>query len=236
MNITHTPIGIIHSCFKEKFGIPRQAGLATQATAQLELYPEYGSAEALRGLADFSHLWVIFEFHACPEKQWRPTVRPPRLGGNQKIGVFASRSNFRPNRIGLSAVKLLKIEQQANTHWLHLSGGDFLDGTPVLDIKPYLPYSDIIENAQGGFASSAPQNNYKIHFSPQAEEEIKNRATKYPNLKTLLEELLQQDPRPAYRQAKPDQNEYACHLYDFDLCWRVEGEQVTVVTLRHKPS
>ncbi|MDQ7075376.1 MAG: tRNA (N6-threonylcarbamoyladenosine(37)-N6)-methyltransferase TrmO [Gammaproteobacteria bacterium] len=228
MNLKHHSIGLLHSCFKEKFGIPRQSGLASHATAQLEFHPEYGSAEALRGLEQFSHLWVIFEFHACPEQQWRPTVRPPRLGGNQKIGVFASRSNFRPNRIGLSAVRLIKIEQRANTHWLHLSGGDFLDGTPVLDIKPYLPYSDNIEEAHGGFANNAPENSYKIDFSSQAKANIESRKTSHPKLKQLIEEVLQQDPRPAYRQTKPDQHEYVCHLYDFDLHWQVKGKLIYV--------
>ncbi|MDQ7016533.1 MAG: tRNA (N6-threonylcarbamoyladenosine(37)-N6)-methyltransferase TrmO [Gammaproteobacteria bacterium] len=231
MNLKHHSIGLLHSCFKEKFGIPRQSGLASHATAQLEFHPEYGSAEALRGLEQFSHLWIIFEFHACPEQQWRPTVRPPRLGGNQKIGVFASRSNFRPNRIGLSAVQLIKIEQRANTHWLHLSGGDFLDGTPVLDIKPYLPYSDSIEEAHGGFANNAPNNAHQIHFSPAAEHVMQSRGKKWPNLKALLEEVLQQDPRPAYRQAKADPREYSCHIYDFDLRWRVEENQVYVTSI-----
>lgn len=150
------PIGVIRSCFRQKFGIPRQPRLVPAARATLELLPSYAQPEAVRGLEGFSHLWLLFVFHGIPAGHWQPTVRPPRLGGNQRMGVFATRSSFRPNPIGLSAVALERIEISAGRVVLHLAGVDVLDGTPVLDIKPYVPYADSIPEAVGGFANEAP--------------------------------------------------------------------------------
>jgi tRNA-Thr(GGU) m(6)t(6)A37 methyltransferase TsaA len=163
-----SPIGTIHSCYGEKFGIPRQPGLVKSATATLELLPPYNSPDALRGLDGFSHLWVIFLFHQSTRNQWKATVRPPRLGGNERVGVFASRSNFRPNPIGLSVVELLTVEGTQ----LHLGGGDFLDGTPVLDIKPYLPYADCIPSATGAFATRTPEPVNTVECPDEAERAI----------------------------------------------------------------
>ena len=161
------PVGVIHSCFKEKFGIPRQPGLAPDARAVLELLPPYNRAEAVRGLEGFSHVWLSFIFHACLGEPWKPTVRPPRLGGNRRLGVFATRSTHRPNPIGLSAVELEKIEAAPGRVLLHLKGVDLLDGTPVLDIKPYLPYSDNIPGALGGFAPEMPAAPFEVSFAPR---------------------------------------------------------------------
>lgn len=139
MTFSFQPIGVIHSCFKEKFGIPRQSGLVTAAQATLELHAPYDCPEALVELEGFSHIWVTFVFHQSMRDNWKATVRPPRLGGNQRIGVFASRSPFRPNPIGLSAVQLESIDCKDGHCQLQLRGADLLDGTPVLDIKPYVP-------------------------------------------------------------------------------------------------
>ena len=141
------PIGVIHSCFGEKFGIPRQPGLVPAARATLELLPPYNQPAAVRELAGFSHLWLIFVFHGIPWGQWQPTVRPPRLGGNRRLGVFASRSPFRPNPIGLSAVRLLRREGCV----LHVADVDMLDDTPLLDIKPYVPEFDAHPSAKAGW-------------------------------------------------------------------------------------
>ncbi len=145
------PIGIVRSCFREKFGIPRQPGLAPAARATLELLPPHNQPAAVRGLEDFSHVWLVFVFHGVPASRWQPTVRPPRLGGNRRLGVFATRSPFRPNPIGLSVVALDRIVTGQGRVALHLSGVDVLDGTPVLDIKPYLPYADRVPDRDRRF-------------------------------------------------------------------------------------
>ena len=162
------PIGIIHSCFSEKFGIPRQPGLVPVARAILEMRPPYDRDEAVNGLETFSHLWIIFVFHANPKGKWQPTVRPPRLGGNRRLGVFATRSGFRPNPIGLSVVRLEGIRRYKNKLLLDLSGVDLLDRTPVLDIKPYLPYVDSVPDAIGGFADRRPASAVTVVFSDHA--------------------------------------------------------------------
>jgi len=243
-----TPIGIIHSCFKEKFGIPRQPGLVPEARATLELYPPYGSAEALAGLEGFSHLWVIFVFHQALQQnagidaensyrgQWQPSVRPPRLGGNQKVGVFASRSPFRPNPIGLSAVKLESIDCLQAPCYLHLSGVDFLDGTPVLDIKPYVPYADAVPQARAGFAAAAPVAEAKVRFSSEAEVECEKWEVSYPGLRQLIVNLLRLDPRPAYKSGQGNDSDdriYGMRLHDVDVRWQISGEVVTVVELHY---
>lgn len=231
MSFTLPPIGIIRSCFKEKFGIPRQAGLAGAATATLELLPPYNRPEALTGLRDFSHVWLVFVFHAAMREHWKATVRPPRLGGNQRLGVFATRSTFRPNPIGLSAVKLEGVQHDAGHVWLHLSGVDLLDGTPVLDIKPYLPYADSITEASGGFAKQTPMSSLTVTFTPQAEARCQAFESRYPNLKLLIEQILEQDPRPAYYAHRPQKQQFGLKLFDFDLKWELVGETITVLDL-----
>ncbi len=223
------PIGVIRSCFREKFGIPRQPGLVSEARATLELLPPYNPPEAVRGLEGFSHLWLIFVFHEIPAGRWQPTVRPPRLGGNQRLGVFATRSPFRPNPIGLSAVRLERIEIAQGRVVLHLAGADLLDGTPVLDIKPYVPYADGIPDATGGFAPSAPEATLAVEFSPSAAAFCA--AWPEGDLRTLITQILRQDPRPAYERESTAPQRYGMKLYDFDLRWEMRGDTAEVIEI-----
>ncbi len=221
------PIGRIHSCYGEKFGIPRQPGLVPSATATLELLPPCNTVEALRGLSEFSHLWIIFLFHQTARDQWKATVRPPRLGGNERIGVFASRSNFRPNPIGLSVVKLLGI----NGTTLELCGGDFLDGTPVLDIKPYIPYADAIPHAEAAFAAAPPAPVNQVRFTATAEQALQKFETeKRPALRQLICETLAYNPQPAYQTPQPDRI-FGTRLFDLEIRWKQAGNTVTVVEI-----
>lgn len=162
------PIGVVQSCYKEKFGIPRQPRLVTEARAELHLLPHIVSADAIMGLEQFSYIWLLFGFHATQSQGWKPLVRPPRLGGKQRLGVFATRSMFRPNPLGLSAVRLLNIQVSGSNIVLMLGGADVLDGTPVFDIKPYIPYADAIVEAEGGFAATGPIVQWSIMFTDQA--------------------------------------------------------------------
>ena len=231
MSITFEPIGVIHSCFKEKFGIPRQPGLVPSARAVLELLPPYDRDEAVRGLQDFSHVWVVFLFHGVMDAGWKPTVRPPRLGGNERMGVFATRSPFRPNPLGMSAVRLERIARENGRLNLHLLGGDFLEGTPVIDVKPYVPYVDSIADAFGSFAHEAPANKFGVRFSEAARLACMEKEKCYPGVTQLIEEMVSTDPRPAYRGDKDLTLQYGVRIYDFDLRWRVDGITVEVVEL-----
>ncbi|MEJ2610360.1 MAG: tRNA (N6-threonylcarbamoyladenosine(37)-N6)-methyltransferase TrmO [Candidatus Thiodiazotropha sp.] len=223
MNMSHQfhTIGLIHSCFKEKFGIPRQAGLVPEAEGELEILPPYNRSEAFRRIEDYSHLWITFLFHASTREAWKPMVRPPRLGGNQRIGVFASRSPFRPNPIGLSVVKLLKLDLSDQQVILHLGGIDMLDGTPVLDIKPYIPYSDAIPEALAGFAALPPGREIDLSFTPEADEVLTGTdSDQGRHLKRLIRQILENDPRPAYLQEE-QRNRFGMRLYDFNIHWEV---------------
>lgn len=228
MNIE--PIGIIHSCFKEKFGIPRQPGLVDAAEARLQLLPPYDREEAVRGLEGFSHVWLIFGFHATAGQGWRPTVRPPRLGGNARVGVFASRSTFRPNPLGLSVVRLAGIDCRDGVS-LTLAGVDLLDQTPIFDIKPYLPYADALPSAQGGFAPENPDTAVSVSFSAQAERQLSRLEAERPRLRQLVCELLAYDPRPAYRSDADASRDYGVKLYDLDVRWRMLGDVAEVTAL-----
>jgi tRNA-Thr(GGU) m(6)t(6)A37 methyltransferase TsaA len=223
------PIGFVRSCFREKFGIPRQPGLAPAARATLELLPPYSQPAAVRGLEDVSHLWLVFAFHGVPAGRWRPTVRPPRLGGNRRLGVFATRSPFRPNPIGLSVVALDRIATGQGRVTLHLSGVDVLDGTPVLDIKPYLPYADAIPTATGGFADQAPASESAIRFSPAATAFCA--AWPDGDLRELIVQILRQDPRPAYERADPEPQRYGMKLYDCDVRWETRDGALHVTEI-----
>jgi len=222
------PIGIIHSCFKEKFGIPRQAGLAPAARAELELFKPYGSPAAVRGLENFSHIWVIFRFHACEKNEWRETVRPPRLGGNQRVGVFASRSGFRPNALGMSAVRLEGVTTAPQPVRLMISGADILDKTPVLDIKPYVPYSDSLPDARGGFASGPPPESMSVVFSEAAETACRRLAPDIPLLRDLIVQMIRTDPRPAYYGRRPKKDLFGTRIYDLEVKWRCRGKEALV--------
>ena len=224
-------IGVIHSCYKEKFGIPRQPGLASFAQGVVELLPEYGCAESVRGLEAFSHIWLLFLFHQVPLGQWKPTVRPPRLGGNQRMGVYSTRSPYRPNHIGMSVVALERIEVIEGKVSLQVSGLDLVEGTPIIDIKPYLGYVDSIEAAQGGFASTVPEQKLRVRFSPLARQQCQDLSSDYPHLLSLIEQILALDPRPAYTDGCNNEKVYGMRLYDFDLKWQVSSEGVWVTEL-----
>ncbi|QPR29216.1 tRNA (N6-threonylcarbamoyladenosine(37)-N6)-methyltransferase TrmO [Edwardsiella hoshinae] len=225
-----TPIGVIHSPYKEKFAIPRQPGLISDGGGELELLPPYNQADTVRGLAEFSHLWVIFVFHQTMAGGWRPTVRPPRLGGNARVGVFATRSTFRPNPIGMSLVELQGIETRNGVR-LRLGSLDLVDGTPVLDIKPYLPFAESQPQAQAGFAQHAPAADMPVVFMPDAQTQITRRQRSYPQLARFIRQVLAQDPRPAYRHATDEDRVYAVHLLDFNLRWRVKNGVCEVIGL-----
>lgn len=236
MEIRLSPIGFISSCYKEKFGIPRQAGLVAEARATLELLPPYNRPEAVQGLEAFSHLWLLFVFHQSAGQGWKPTVRPPRLGGNRRMGVFATRSPFRPNPTGLSAVELERIEHQGSRILLHLKGVDVLDGTPVIDIKPYLPYADCIPTARGGFAGEAPGSVLEVCFTPQAAEAVlAMENTNYPGLRQLIIDTLASDPRPAYYRQQPQKTGFGMKIHDFDLRWQVSEGRIMVTELVKTP-
>lgn len=227
---TFSQLGVIHSCFKEKFGIPRQPGLV-DVPAHIEINSEYSREDAFRELESFSHIWVIFVFHDIPKKNWNATVRPPRLGGNDRIGVFASRSMFRPNPVGLSVVKLENIERKNKKIILNILGGDFLDGTPVIDIKPYIPYSDIIQQASPGYAVSKPGIKLDVSFTDEAKTQVKHAEKKYPQIESIIIQVLQLDPRPAYQEQANKKENYAMKIYDYDLKWQLEDDKVKVVSL-----
>lgn len=193
-----TPIGKVHSCFGGKFAIPRQPGLCPAAWGRLVFHVDFRSQEAVRGIEGFSHLWLIFGFHETVEQGWSPTVRPPRLGGNRRVGVFASRSTYRPNGIGLSLVSLEGVDHAAADGPALLLGGlDLLDGTPVYDIKPYLPYAESIPTAMAGFAGDEIPR-LEVEVTNEAEAEF---ATLSQRAQTLIREALSLDPRPAIRTA-----------------------------------
>ena len=208
------PVGYLRGCFREKFAIPRQPQLAPAARGVLELLPPFNTGEAVEGLEQVSHVWLLFLFHQALEEKPRLKVRPPRLGGNQSIGVFASRATHRPNGIGQSVVKLDKVE----TGRLWLSGIDLLDGTPILDIKPYVPYADHVEDAHNGIADAAPVT-IPVDWLPAALEQARQHALRLREpLVELIEQCLAQDPRPAYQQPLPERR-YGCRLWDLDVRW-----------------
>lgn len=223
------PIGIVHSPFKEKFAVPRQPGLANSVEAELELIPPFNQVDFVRGLEEFSHIWLIFLFHQNLGRNWHPTVRPPRLGGNKRVGVFASRSPFRPNPVGLSAVQLVSIRYDQTGPVLVLRGTDLVDGTPILDIKPYLPYSDALTEATGAFAAERPEP-ISVAFSAQAEADLETLKDGYPHLRQAICEILAQDPRPAYRGAQ-DVRCYGVRIFDLELKWEMDGETAHVLTI-----
>ncbi len=231
MEFAFKPIGVVQSCFSEKFGAPRQAGLIPEATAEVVVFPPYGTEESLRGLSSFTHIWIVFVFHLNAEGRWSPTVRPPRLGGNRRIGVFATRSGFRPNPLGMSAVRLEGIDRIKDAFRLRVSGIDLVDGTPVLDIKPYLPYADRIKGAGGAYAGEAPPRPLSVAFSSQARSALAQmEAGRANRLMSLIEAMLALDPRPAYRRSEPDRV-YGFTVDGIDVRWRVIGARARVVSI-----
>lgn len=221
--ITFKIIARIKSDYHEKFGIPRQSGLVQSMRSIIRFEPEFRNAEALRGLEGFSHLWIVWIFSENIRETWSPTVRPPRLGGNKRLGVFATRSSFRPNPIALSCVKIEQINiDGAEGPEIIVSGADLLDGTPIVDIKPYLPYADAHPEAVGGFADTVLRN--KIHVK---ESEVLNKLS--PEKRSMLIEILEQDPRPAY-QNNPERI-YGFSFADSEIKFKVAGDELEVVSI-----
>jgi tRNA-Thr(GGU) m(6)t(6)A37 methyltransferase TsaA len=230
------PIAFVRSPYKQKFAIPRQPNLVREAVGELVFEPEFADANALRGLERFSHLWLLFLFHDTAAQGWSPTVTPPRLGGSTKIGVFASRSTFRPNPIGLSVVEFLAYEQKGKQLLLRVRGIDLLDGTPVIDIKPYLPYADALPDARGGFADTAPTATLPVRFSAAAREQLAALAPGYPDLEAFITAVLRQDPRPAVHVRQDQDRTYAMFLYELNIHWQVADGVCTVLGIENAPS
>ena len=218
------PIAHIRSDFSEKFGIPRQSGLVEELTADVVFAPEFREPTALRGIDGFSHLWLIWEFSKARREGWSPTVRPPRLGGNARLGVFATRSPFRPNPIGLSCVRLLEVRQdRALGPVFTVAGADLMDGTPIYDIKPYLPYADCKPDAVGGFASQPKEASLEVDCPPALLARVPEE--KRPALLAVLA----QDPRPQY-QDDPDRV-YGMAFAGLEVKFRVAGARLTVTEI-----
>ena len=190
-------IAHIYTDFKEKFGIPRQSGIVESSLGRIVFEPEYRAPEALRGIEGYSHLWLIWSFSKAEREGWSPTVRPPRLGGNKRMGVFATRSPFRPNPIGLSSVRLLGVEDSPEGKVLLVGGADILDGTPIYDIKPYLAYTDSHPDAVGGFADAVRDYKIEVEFCESTD------ACLTPEERERLSALLAEDPRPSYKSDDP---------------------------------
>lgn len=230
------PIGIIRTAFAEKFGIPRQPGMVATAKGVIELGTHPFLSQACRTLETFSHIWIIFVFHEHGARDWKPSIRPPRLGGRTKVGVLSSRSPHRPNPIGLSAVKLDRIDyDHPKGARIHVSGVDLLDGTPILDIKPYIPFADSIPDAVPGWAA-APIEKFEVAFTDAALKSVAHHEKTKPDLKKIIVEMLELDPRPASQkrkmpaQAKDSEGlRFAFTLFDVDIKWEIRGETFLVL-------
>ena len=229
-----TPIGRIRTPFAQKFGIPRQPGLV-EADGTLEIHSPWDRLEYFDGLESVSHLWVLFLFHESLEQGWRGRVRPPRLGGNLRRRVFATRSPFRPNHIGLSVVQLQGIRHQKGRRVkLDVTGVDMLDGSPLLDIKPYVPYADAVTDATGGFADQAPQPSLKVHYLPEVEEALLARPDG-ERFMALLRSVIALDPRPAYVRGRDGGREYRMRLQDMEVRWIMDDEERNVLVVSVEP-
>ena len=236
-------IGLMKTCFQEKFGVPRQSMMVTEARGILKLNPDPLYRDALRHLETFSHIWIVFLFHDHLGMQWRPTIAPPRIDAPAKVGVFASRSPHRPNPIGLSVVRLEKIDFDAKGGIeIEVSGVDLLNGTPVIDIKPYVPYADSFPDANAGWTDTKIPR-YPVTFSEQSLEQIQSLNSKYQHfskngLKALIEQMLSFDPRPTSQRASlplenPEQegHPFAFRMLDFDVKWEIRNKGIFVKEL-----
>lgn len=226
MAYTLAQIAHIETDFSEKFGIPRQSGLVEELRARIVFEPEFRSPDAVRGLDGYDYIWLVWQFSTVVQAgqdgtNWRPTVRPPRLGGNTRLGVFATRSPFRPNRIGLTVVRLIRMEEENGRITLVVSGADLMDGTPIVDIKPYLPYVDSVPDAVGGFTEQTERHHLTVDFP----EKLKKYVPKQ-NLPAVMG-LLAQDPRPAYQH--DGKRVYGVPYGEVDIRFVVEGDTLTVV-------
>ncbi|AHG74841.1 UPF0066 protein [Mannheimia varigena USDA-ARS-USMARC-1296] len=230
------PIGIMQSPYDEKFSVPRQPNLVAEGKGILRLVPPYNTPDAVRGLEQFSHIWLIFQFHHIPERDWHATVRPPRLGGNERIGVFASRATHRPNPLGLSKVRLEEVVVENGDVYLKLGSVDLVNGTPILDIKPYIAYADSEPEAISGFAQEKPEQKLSVVFSEEAQQAVKfcQNFAKFgiEQPLTFIREVIAQDPRPAYQQGKVSDRIYGMNLAGYNIRWKIEqGEQVIVLSI-----
>ncbi len=226
------PIGLIHSCYKEKFGIPRQPGLVKSAKGSIEMLPPCDREEMFKELDTFSHIWLQFLFHEAVSDRWRPTVRPPWLGGQKRVGLFASRTPHRPNFLGLSVVRYQGFRKEKGKLYLDISELDLLDGTPILDIKPYVPYSDRLEEATSGFVQFS-ENQIVVVFSSEAESACyEYQQASGRDLKTLIREVLEQDPRPASQRGK--HRKYGMLLWAMNIRWLAEDTVFTVLSVTKK--
>ena len=213
------PIARYRGDLREKFGLPRQAGIVESLEGKIVFEPEFRNPEALRGIEGFSHLWLIWQFSENLRQDWSPTVRPPRLGGNTRMGVFATRSPFRPNALGLSCVKLLGLEETEEGTVLRIGGADLMDGTPIFDIKPYIPYADAHPDALSGFAPDAGAT-LEVEIPPELEEKVPEEK------RTALRGVLANDPRPRY-QHDPERL-YGLDFAGQNIKFTVAGERLTV--------
>jgi tRNA (adenine37-N6)-methyltransferase len=224
-------VATLRSPYKQKFAIPRQPNLVREAIGELVFAPEFADPNVLRGLEQFSHLWLVFVFHETQAQGWSPTVTPPRLGGSAKVGVFASRSTFRPNPIGLSVVEFLDYRQQGKELILRVRGIDLLDGTPIIDIKPYVPYADALPQARGGYAPEAPSAPLRVVFGEAARRQLAVHEALHPELESFIRAVLQQDPRPAVHVRQAQDRDYAVFLHDLNVRWQVSGDLCTVTAV-----
>lgn len=221
-------IGKVKSPFDEKFAVPRQPGLTPSIISEVHVSQPFGTREAFAGIEGFSHIWLIFSFHQNLEQGWKAQVRPPRLGGNDKMGVFATRSSFRPNGLGMSVVKLIDIEFTRGSAILSVVGLDVVNGTPIFDIKPYIAYTDALPEAQSGYAPSPPDTR-EVHFTEQAILQLTRLTPETDLRQRQIAEALAQDPRPAYRKSKTvDSNEYGVGFAGLNFKWRVENHKIYV--------
>ena len=217
-------IARIHNGYSSKFGVPRQSGLAP-VLSRVVFEPEYRKKEAFRGIEGYSHLWLIWQFSEAQREEWTPTVRPPKLGGNVRMGVFATRSPFRPNSIGLSSVRLVAVEEDANLGTvLVVEGADLINGTPIFDVKPYLPYTDCHEDATGGFALQDKEGLLAVNIPREIEELLQEQTL------TEIKHLLAHDPRPAYHD-QPDRV-YGLEYDGYEIKFTVEGTALTVTSVK----
>lgn len=224
MSQTFETIAYIKTDFSEKFGIPRQSGRVKELTGRIVFAPQYRNPEAVREIKGFSHLWLIFDFSRSHRSEWSPTVRPPRLGGNKRVGVFASRSPFRPNPIGLSCVKLERVEHTENEGMvLVVSGVDLLDNTPIYDIKPYLPFADCVPYAKGGYAEKFEDYKLKVSFPEELLSQIPE------NKRQALVNCLSEDPRPSYQE--DSERVYSMSFAGFDVHFKVQNDTVCVFSV-----